>query len=83
MPSEAALQSTCHSSFPGFLKQPLFFVEDKALLPITHYKSFRGRITVKQKLSVDDKRLKTGIVKGLRRLYYKNFIQLIWEYLFL
>ena len=42
-------------------------------MPVTDYKSFQGRITVKQKLSVDDKRLKTVIVKGLRRIYYKKF----------
>lgn len=28
-------------------------------MPVNDYKSFQGRITVKQKLSVDDKRLKT------------------------
>ena len=34
-------------------------------------------------LSVDDKRLKTVIVKGLRRIYYKKFYTLRREYLFL
>lgn len=69
MPSEAYIPKNLLKSFP-WVSEIATFCWRQYTLPVADCKRFQER--VKQKLSVDNRRLKMSIVKDLKGVHYKN-----------